>query len=500
MQFNAISKNIRLLLNNLSKVVISLYLNLEKILFFNLSDESIYPQRILSVSIGSGSVGVALVSRFLGKIKLISSKKYNISQDNIPSPTDLANTVLTAIGDFKYSGKEISLTIPSTWVVFKSAVFPITVKENLRNVIAYEIDRLTPFNSEDAFFDYHVTSETDSTINVMVSAIRISLIKPYIEELKKKGITVNYLTSSISAFLSLLNYLEPKEDKIIINIDNTGFYSYSLINGEMTEHNRTMIDNSDTSILLDKLIGQINYTKTKLSNKHNLKVYIMNDTFDAIDTFKIKTTLQVKSPKDYLSKINCKEDVLLFSFGSAISSLLMKTRGYNLLSLGVKQTIQRPILSSFILSVILVLLIIAYFIIPLKKEKENLQKITSLLNSKKEKLKKAESLQKSKDSLQLEIETIEGFAQDSIVTLDIMKELTTIIPQTTWLTRIRITTKTVELEGFAENTAGLLTKLEESKYFINVEFSAPSYRDHSTKMERFTIKMQKEDRNDKEKK
>lgn len=504
MSFNLISKDRQSKLRNLSRGIDPIYSKLMKVIFFNPSDEKIYPAKTIAFSLESGSIGSSVISRLFGKIKLISSKEYLLNHEKIATPTELLNTVLNAISDFKYSNKEIVLSIPSSWVVFKHAVFPSSVKANIRNVITYELDRLTPFSSDDAYFDYTVIGDDGNSITVAIMSTRMSLIKPYIEELKMSDINVSLITSNTFGYISILNYFEHNKDKILINIMEDGFSTYTISSSNIIDYNRSIVGYKDETFLLDLLADQIKSSEKSLSNKHNISVYLTGSIPQSnfIERLRLKTTSQVSTLIEVLNnrKINLSNEILISSFGAGICLLRQKTGGYNLLSLGAIQKQPRPLLITILLFVILILLVIAIFVIPLKTEQKNLKKITAIINSKKEDLKKADSLRKGIEALQSDIETIEKFTNDSMSTLDIMKELTTIIPSTTWLTRIRITTKTIEIEGFAENTAGLLTKLEDSKYFKNVEFSAPSYRDHATKMERFTIKMQREDKDDKEKK
>ncbi len=76
------------------------------------------------------------------------------------------------------------------------------------------------------------------------------------------------------------------------------------------------------------------------------------------------------------------------------------------------------------------------------------------------------------------------------MSLDILKDLTTILPRTSWLTRVRITETTVEIEGYATSATELLPKLEGSKHFQKAEFSSPTFRDPRMNSDRFIIRME----------
>jgi hypothetical protein len=79
------------------------------------------------------------------------------------------------------------------------------------------------------------------------------------------------------------------------------------------------------------------------------------------------------------------------------------------------------------------------------------------------------------------------------MTMNILRELTLILPKNAWLSRARITATSVDIEGYSGKATELLSKLEASKYFRKVEFSSPIMRDARMTAERFNIKMEIED-------
>jgi Tfp pilus assembly protein PilN len=74
--------------------------------------------------------------------------------------------------------------------------------------------------------------------------------------------------------------------------------------------------------------------------------------------------------------------------------------------------------------------------------------------------------------------------------LNIIRELTVILPKNAWLTRVRITGSTVNIEGYAASATGLMPKLEASSYFKKAEFASPTYRDTRMNADRFNIKVE----------
>ena len=108
-------------------------------------------------------------------------------------------------------------------------------------------------------------------------------------------------------------------------------------------------------------------------------------------------------------------------------------------------------------------------------------------------MKKIEALKKDIETLSSGIKAINNFKKDSIPTMDVLKEITKILPDRTWLTRVRVTENSVEIEGYAASATEIIPKLENSKYFQKAEFASPIFRDQRQNNERFVIKMELKD-------
>jgi Tfp pilus assembly protein PilN len=185
-----------------------------------------------------------------------------------------------------------------------------------------------------------------------------------------------------------------------------------------------------------------------------------------------------------------KKDVPYAAVGGTLESLWPKSRGLDLLKQGRREIIKAPLGVSLILLFITVVLLIFSILTPFRMEEKRLAELDHQIRLKKDEVKKVEALKKDVDALNTDVSTIVQFKEDRPMSLNILKELTTILPKTTWLTRVRITDATVEIEGYASSATELLPKLEASKYFKKSEFASPTFRDARMNADRFIIKME----------
>ena len=84
--------------------------------------------------------------------------------------------------------------------------------------------------------------------------------------------------------------------------------------------------------------------------------------------------------------------------------------------------------------------------------------------------------------------------------IDILKELTEVLPPTVWTWNLKCAGKDVEISGFADSASELIPILDKSPLFEKVEFSSPVTKERERKgttekeRERFKIKMKLESR------
>jgi Tfp pilus assembly protein PilN len=72
--------------------------------------------------------------------------------------------------------------------------------------------------------------------------------------------------------------------------------------------------------------------------------------------------------------------------------------------------------------------------------------------------------------------------------LNLLQEVTHLLPDGTWLQELHISEETVEINGYSTHAADLVPPLENSPYFTQVEFTAPIIRDNQNR-EVFRIRM-----------
>jgi Tfp pilus assembly protein PilN len=504
----AIKKLTSFTLGSTTKLKDSIWRPLWKILTFSPADDTISPEKNLSVSLEKGILSVAYGSRFLSRIKIKGVKKYSFEEGRYPQPEGVASSLALAINDLGAAGTNVSLSIPKAWAVIKIAEFPVTVKENLSDAVSYELDRLTPFSPEDAFYDFKILKESSGKLTILIVAAKSDLIKPYIEALREKGITVSRITVNLSGMGTLYRYIGKEKDFIYMELNADGYEGALFLDDTITSAFTGSFSTPSTPPLVKGGEGGVEKSKVDAitavidpfvaaaegHNKLHKIVVLLKDKNPALkELLKLRTSL----PLVILNETDIKfrlsgllEDIPYASIGGILESLWPKANGLNLFKRGYYDVPKTPIAFTVILILSITAMLVLSMIAPLRIEERRLDEIDHQIMIRKEDIRKVEALKKEIDSLSNEISTINNFKGDSPMSLMILKELTAILPKTAWLTRVRITESTVDIEGYAGSASTLLSKLEASKYFKKAEFASPTFRDARMNADRFNIKME----------
>jgi Tfp pilus assembly protein PilN len=471
--------------------------SLLKVLTFSAADDSVFPQKNLSVSIEKGGLSIAYGARFLSRITVKKTEEVAFQEDRYPQPDEVRASVALAANEFGVPRNNLTLGVPKAWTIIKTAEFPATVKENLANVIAYELDRLTPFTAEDAFFDFRLLSEENDRISVLIMAAKADMIRPYIAVLAESGFSVGRIAVNLLAFGALFREKKNGAETIFLRIDAKEYegacFSDSSVSRIFSAPFGSVEIKDRGEAVVSEIKSLLDAAKSK-GRSPGVTVFMQGNDAALAELLKMR----IAAPLTFL---RLTETDLKFqgeamkgnpsaALGAMAESLQAKGRGPNLLTKGVYRAQKPPVVATVVLASAIIAALAVYLVAPLHVEENRLAAITRQTTSKRDEVKKVETLKKEVDGLNAEIESIRGFKEGRPLDLNILKELTTVVPKNTWLTRVRITETGTDIEGYASSATELLPKLEASPLFRKVEFASPTFRDVRMNADRFVVRME----------
>ncbi|MFK7794664.1 MAG: PilN domain-containing protein [Gammaproteobacteria bacterium] len=111
--------------------------------------------------------------------KLLASDALNIYNQAVES-------------DKKYKVQACNVLLPEKMILNRVVTLPLATEKNIDNVIAYEMDRYTPFKREDVYFDAQVQSKdkAEKKISVLLRVIKKSTISELLRFIEDSQLSI----------------------------------------------------------------------------------------------------------------------------------------------------------------------------------------------------------------------------------------------------------------------------------------------------------------------
>jgi general secretion pathway protein L len=260
------------------------------------------------------------------------------------------------------------LSLSNQLVLEKNVSFPLATEENIREVLSFEMDRLTPFALDQIYYDYYVLSrdKEKSTIDLKLIIVPKDKIDPLINKLNQIGFHPHVVT--------------------VRNSTTSKQYPINLLPTEMRAKRLNAL-------------RMVNYSLGML----------------VIVLFMVSVFLPISNKLKYIEQLE--PEVSLYS----------------------KQ---------------------ADKIIKLRKQLETAKEEAQFLSEKK---------------------------KEKLLMLEILDELTQIVPDDTWINQYEIKNNELHIHGQSISSASLLSLIESSDLFTEVQFRSPVTQNRQTQTERFHL-------------
>ncbi len=465
-----------------------------KVLTFSPS-ETVLPASCLCAEIGKGYVSILYARRTFSKYRVKAKKTYQFEEGAFPSPEEVASTMAVAFKDFRIRKADVILVIPKLWVMVKSASLPAAVEENLREVVAYEFDRFTPFSAEEALYDYLADNNTKEEIDLVIAAVKSDTITGYIDRLLERGIVVSTVSFDVSCIATLCRFVMGLNSFDFIEVDEIGVKFGSVRDGTLraaASQEFKCDDNLLRAVIIEDFLAEQKASSVSSHENGQLLISFRGQMDSLMELLKSRGNISFQVLNGIDHKIGGLLDMKLVSLavvGGITEQLWPKSRGFNLLSKGLRRHVKMPFLLTSLLALAMVACLGVYLFVPIQTEKDRLGEIERQINLRKNEVRTVEKIKNDIEAIKKKTALINNFKHVNPLYIDLLKELTLVIPKNAWLTRVRIAGPQVNAEGYAPSATSLIQLLEASKHFQKVEFSSPTFRDARLNMDRFQIKM-----------
>jgi general secretion pathway protein L len=449
-----------------------------------------------------------LLRKSLGKIKLVDWGIHTLlsEEQKEERETQVIHLINQFISTHLFNREKVSISIPRDKVIARFIRLPAATKENLRKVLEYEAAKYTPFGSKEIYFDYHLLKEDKEWLHLFVVFIKRTELDGYSSLLKKIGIQPISIQVPSTAALNLFFYnktMEKQEIAVLLDVSEPFFEMNLLQGGDWRESFHLPMPPEEKE---STIINTFKRSGLKNSNSNSTYFVYGLDTSERMFS-SLKEGDQIKAvsfpPLDRIQveKGASRPDKIYSSIGIPLKGLTKTHFDLNLVPFDLKKKarqIGKPlfiILASFAL-----LLSLIWGIGVFIQYRRELNAVNAEIKKKKPEVVVVEKLQRQKEELGKEISELVKMKSGGVSKVEMLKELTQILPGTVWVWNLKCTGREVEISGFADSASDLISLLDKSPLFEKVEFLAPVTKERERaaagdkEKERFKIKMRLEGR------
>lgn len=468
-----------------------------KFFFLSPADEKVAYKKLICLAVERGEIAIAAGSKFLSRTGFGGFKRYPSPEAGFPPPNFLISSLDLAIAEFGSEKCPVIVSIPKAWAIIKTVEYPSTVLENLSEVMAYELDRITPFTPETAYYDFKILKEEADRVFILVAAARADLVDPYLRALKEKKVKIIGITVNLLGLAALCRHRRKTNHCLFIEIGKNHYEGFLLFSDNALEVFSGSFTDESEKLKLEQIETKIE-SLLPLAGQKELRGEIFFYLKDKSPTLRELIKLQIRHSVQFLDESDIgigslgkdRKQVPYSAIGGVLESLWPKSWGMNLLNKGFHRKSKPPWVVTLLLVLTLGVLVGIYWTTPVEIETKRLHDIEKQIALKKAEVKKVDNLKKEIELVSGEIDLINDFKQSRPLCLNILKELTVLLPKDSWLTRVRVFESQVSIEGYSPSATLLIPKLEGSKFFKKVEFAAPTFKDPRQNTDRFQIKME----------
>ena len=418
----------------------------------------------------------------------------------------IVSLVNTFISKHQIRRERVCVAIPREKVIARFVRLPVAAKENLRKVLEYEMDKYTPFEKGEIYFDYCLLKEEKDWLQLFAVFARKADVDACLSLLKKIGIQPISIQIPSAAALNLFFYNKGgSEDETSVLVDLAEpFFEMNLIQGkDWTEslHLPLRKGEKETKIVNTfKRVGDV-------SSPAKPTFFVYGLDADETVLTNLKETGQIQGvlfpPLDRIQgeRKKSKSSRIYASIGVPLKGLIHPRVDLDLLPLEMRKKVRqigKPLL--IILTSLALFFGLAWGAGAFMHYRKEWEAVNAELRKRKPAVEALEKLQKQRGDYRKEMAELDQIRLGEISKGEVLDELTRILPDTTWIWNLKYTGKEIELSGFADSASDLIPILDRSPLFEKVEFLAPVTKemqmrgDGNKEKERFKIKAKIEGR------
>jgi Tfp pilus assembly protein PilN len=435
----------------------------------------VIPQTAVGIEIAGQDVRIGVLRAFGGKRRLLRIDVLTGFVDL--SDEDRATALAAHFKRYKLSNLNVHLTVPGTWGVTRDLEFPATVTpETLRSAVTLQVENLSPWGLDEMYWDCVWEPPVKGrSIVVHVAIVPRNVLDPWIGLFRSARLALTGASLSSLSWAHGVSVLWGTERPALVLAAENNYVEGALIHDGRIY--ATNMPGDDPAQLVPASASQLMRSSRIEAND---QIRIVPHGAASAATGLEALEVPVDGSNGTIS-----------SFGALSTALLGIVRSsFRLNLIPPPLRYQRNPLQ-FVPTYALIVLLALLGLLALVREPYQQSVYAEQLDQEGRRLAvvvrpvadQEARLNKVSDRLK----TLDGLFRGRDGNLEALRELSRVLPQTTWLLSYSCQDNVVTIMGYSESASSLQKLLEDSPVFRDVQFTSSITRDASGK-DRFTLR------------
>ena len=377
------------------------------------------------------------------------------------------------------SPRGVAIGVPRGAVTVKPVTLP-TVGEDAREMVRFELERHLPFAAEDTPFDFiTLPASEDATEGrrVLVTAADRRVVDTAVRLAQEAKLRPRSVTVAAHDLLSLARL--PSRGRVvwIHRVDDTIDLLF-VADGQLAL-SRTLPATDDATLVAEIrrsfAVAQWRGCDAVWVSGDSAAPVTLQDSAFAVLNVPVSAPPYTTAARRALARL---ESGSRGAFELAIAvALAPSDRSLDLLPPALRPfRLSRGQMVTAGVAVATAVIVVVALMVPGYRDGRRLARLNGDIAALDREVRAVEGMLRDLDGKRRLVTTIEGLEASAMRPLPVLRELTDLLPNDTWLTLVSLETKGVELTGQANAASALIPLLENSPRFERVEFASPVTR------------------------
>jgi general secretion pathway protein L len=399
----------------------------------------------------------------------------------------LTNAVIAFTREGSVDTRRTVLCVPRAEAAFNRVVLPAAARENLAQVLEYEIENLIPLPREEIYYDYSARDHGQERLEVLLMCIPREVVRGYLDALEDALVRPRGIVLASTAIADFVTFCRGQVGPLGLLVSAPGAMEVALLSGGQLVSSQLLPARrlADAAALERSVARQLAEQALPAEDVPLYRWELANGAGPGIpmpgegDLLALARG-RLEASEDFFAS---SQPAMLPAVGAALDAVREGTVPLNLLPAEGRGVDEGLSLTTVVLVALTALLLLVWGGSALIKDALLHRQLQAQLEAIEPQVREVKALQAEIEGLQREIDTLSEGQEPRLTPL--LKDLTELVPNDAYLTGLNVRGGKLTLDGQARSASDLITALEKSKRFKNVTFSSPTTKQGDK--ERFSI-------------